>query len=129
MTRDEIFAALQALVAESLAIGKDEVALGSRLIPDLGADSLDFIDMIFAIEKRFGIQARGGELDFFTRLDFSSPEVLRDGALTPQTVERLLEWLPLLRAMPQPRRVTPRDVFGMITVETLVDLVAKRLPS
>jgi acyl carrier protein len=126
MTRDEIFATMRSLVADSLAVPASDVALESRLIPDLGADSLDFIDMVFLLEKRFGIKVREGDLDFFSRLDFSSPAVMREGFLTTETVERLRDWLPGLRDA-DPARVTPRQIFSMITVETLVILVEKKL--
>jgi acyl carrier protein len=127
MTRAEIEGTLRSLVADSLARPREEVAVASRLFDDLGADSLDFIDIIFSIEKRFSIKVRDSELDFLSRLDFSSPAVMRDGHLTLETVERLSEWLPLLREVPDPARVTPRALFSLITVETLCILVERKL--
>lgn len=127
MTREEIETAMRALVADSLALAKDEVTCRSRLVDDLGADSLDFIDMIFSVEKAFGIKVRDSEMDFLSRLDFSSPEVMRDGHLTSATVERLQEWLPLLRELPDPAKVTPRQLFSLLTVETLCILVERKL--
>ena len=129
MTREEIETTLRELVAQSLALGADEVARESRLIDDLGADSLDFIDLIFSMEKAFGIKVRDSELDFLSRLDFSSPAVMREGYLTPDAVERLEEWLPLLRNVPDPAKVTPRELFSLITVETLCILVERKLRS
>src|SRR2546423_446582 len=110
---------MRALVAESLAIDAAGISRESRLIPDLGADSLDFIDMVFLVEKRFGVKLREGELDFLVKLDLTSPEVMKDGALTVATVDRLAEWLPALRQVPDRARVAPREVFGMISVATL----------
>ena len=45
-----------ACVADSLALDPDEVALGSRLIPDLGADSLDTVELVMEFEKSFNVQ-------------------------------------------------------------------------
>ena len=115
------------LVADCLAVEPAKVSRESRLTEDLGADSLDFIDLLFMIEKEFGIKVRESELDFLSRLDFSSPAVMRDGHLTRETVDRLSEWLPRLREVPDPSAVTPRALFSLVTVETLCRLVERKI--
>ena len=75
MSDRETFDTIQACVADSLALDLDEVTLTSRLSPDLGADSLDLVDMIFMLEKAFGVKIREGELSFLSKLDISSQEV------------------------------------------------------
>ena len=127
MTRDELVTAVRALLADRLALKMERITLRSRLIDDLGADSLEFIDMVFTLEKKFGIKIREEEFDFLSRLDFSSPEVMRDGFLTVETVEKLRPRLPGLGELADPTRVTPKDLFGLLTVETLCDLVQTRL--
>jgi acyl carrier protein len=127
VTRDELVTAVRALLADRLALKVERVTLRSRLIDDLGADSLDFIDMVFTLEKKFGIKIREEEFDFLSRLDFTSPEVMRDGFLTVETIEKLRPRLPGLGELADPARVTPKDLFGLLTVETLCDLVQTRL--
>src|SRR5262245_18418710 len=107
MNRNDIFTAIQPLIADRLALKPADVAMDSRLIDDLGADSLDLLDIVFGIEKLFGVKMRDGELDFLTRLDFSSPEVMREGYLTIETVDRLKTWLPNLRAAADPTKISP----------------------
>ena len=127
MTRDELVTAVRHLLADRLALKVEQVTLRSRLIDDLGADSLDFIDIFFTLEKKFGIKIPEDAFDFLVRLDFSSAEVMRDGFLTAETVESLRPRLPDLGKLPDPARVTPKDLFGLLTVETLCDLVESRL--
>jgi acyl carrier protein len=127
MTRDEVFGAIRTLVADSLAIKAEGITPQSRLTADLGADSLDFIDLIFLIEKKFSIKVRDGELDFFSKLDFSSPTVMKQGFLTRETVDSLKGWLPALERVPDPARVTPSQLFSLITLETLCILVEGKL--
>ena len=91
-----------------------------------GADSLDFVDLLFLVEKEFGIKVRDSELDFLSRLDFSSPQVMKDGYLTASTLDRLKEWLPALRDRPE-ARVSPGELFSMITVATLCILIGRKL--
>jgi acyl carrier protein len=127
MNKNEIFSSIQPLIADRLALKPQQISLGSRLIDDLGADSLDLLDIVFGIEKQFGIKMRDGELDFLTRLDFSSPEVMREGRLTIQTVDRVKSWLPELQKVPDPEKVTPRQLFSFITIDVLCSLLEKRL--
>lgn len=125
--RDRIFTEIRSLLADSLALSAQKIGRESRLIDDLGADSLDFIDVLFGLEKRFGIKAREGELDFVSRLDFSSPQVMQKGYLTRETVARLTDWLPALGRVADPGKVTPSALFSFITVETLCLLVERKL--
>jgi acyl carrier protein len=127
MNREEIYKAMRSLVADSLALKEDEIQPESRLTDDLGADSLDFIDIIFGIEKRFGIKLRDGELDFISRLDFSSPEVMRQGYLTLETIERLKKRLPGLEQVQDPAKVTPAQLFSLLTIETLSIMVEEKI--
>jgi acyl carrier protein len=127
METQDVETRLRALIADCLAVEPDKVSRESRLTDDLGADSLDFIDLLFVIEKEFGIKVRESELDFLSRLDFSSPEVMRGGYLTAATVDRLKDWLPALRAVADPARVRPAELFSMITVETLCRLIQRKL--
>ena len=127
LSRAEIFARLRPMLADSLAVSADAIELSSRLIDDLGADSLDFVDLIFAIEKAFGARIREADLGFLTRLDFSSPDVMRDGALTPATIERVAPFLPGIAVLPDPTRVTPGQLFSLLTVESLCIMIEREL--
>lgn len=123
---EEILPRVRALVAECLAQPPERVTPASRLVTDLGADSLDFLDLVFALERAFGVPMREGELDFLSRLDFASPEVMNNGALTEQTLAKMEPWLPALRQVPDRTRVTPGQIFELITVETLCLLVERK---
>ncbi len=127
MNREEIYKAMRSLVADSLALKEDEIQPQCRLTDDLGADSLDFIDIIFGIEKKFEVKVRDGELDFISRLDFSSPKVMRQGYLTLETIQRLTKRLPALEQVQDPAKVTPAQLFSLITIETLCIMVEEEL--
>ncbi len=123
----DVTLAVRRCVAESLALPLEAIAPTSRLTDDLGATSLDFIDIVFLVEKELGIRIRDTELSFLTRLDFSSPEVLREGFLTAEVVDRLLVFLPALGLEPDRGAVTPKRLFSLVTVETLALVVSRRL--
>jgi acyl carrier protein len=126
MPGSEVFPRVRALIADSLAIDEAGITLESRLINDLGADSLDFVDLVFAIEKAFGVKLREADLNFLARLDFTSPTVMKDGFLTPETIEAIAPLLPALRNVPDRGRVTPGELFSLLTVETLCLMIERR---
>jgi acyl carrier protein len=126
-TPDDVFTRVRALIADSLALQEAGITPQSRLIDDLGADSLDFVDLTFAIEKAFGVKLREAELNFLTRLDFSSPAVMQGGYLTRDTIASIRPLLPALDRAPDPDRVTPGELFSLLTVETLCLMIQRRL--
>ena len=124
MKKDEIFAAVRSCIAESLALDPQQVTSDARLIDDLGADSLDFLDIIFSLEKKLGTRLRDPRLDLLIRADFSQTGLTSDGYLAPESVEKLSEWLPELKGH---ESVTIRGVYSFLTVNTLVHLVEEKL--
>src|SRR4051812_10219516 len=119
MIEERVLATVKRAVAESLAIPAANVTVESRLIDDLGADSLDFVDIVFMLDRELDIRVRETEFNFLTRLDFSSPEVMAGAHLTPAVVERLSGFLPALAAVPDKTKITPRQLFSLITVESI----------
>jgi acyl carrier protein len=115
----EVLAAVRRCVAESLAVPEADVVPDARLIDDLGADSLDFVDIVFALDRALDVRVRETEFNFLTRLDFSSPEVMKGAHLAEPVIDRLSSWLPALRDVPDRGRVTPRELFSMITIESM----------
>jgi len=122
---DDIFPTLRTMIAESLALDEATITLESRLIDDLGADSLDFVDLMFAIERAFGVKLREADLKFLTGLDFSSPTVMKDGVLTSETLAAIAPLLPALQSVPDRTRVTPGELFSLLTVETLCLMIER----
>ena len=124
---EHVLEAVRRCVAESLALEPDTIRLESRLIDDLDADSLDFVDIIFMLEKELDVQMRENEMNFLTRLDFSSPEVMKNGHLTPAVVARLEPWLPAISSLPNRDKVTPRELFSLITIEAICLAATRQL--
>jgi acyl carrier protein len=125
MDRLMILSKLRPMIADSLAVDETQVLPDSRLIDDLGADSLDFVDLVFAIEKEFGVKVREADFNFLARLDFSSPEVMRDGFITRNTIDALMPLLPALATAEDRDRITPRQLFSYMTVESLCLMIER----
>ncbi len=129
MNRSVVLEEVRSSIADSLAVPREQITLESRLVDDLGADSLDLVDIVFTLERKFQINVRETEFNFLTRLDFSSPEVMSGGFLTADIVDQLAGWLCLISEVPDRTQITPRQLFGMITVESICIVVERRLPA
>ncbi len=62
MSREEIFAGVKETLIEALGVDEDEVVGEATLTGDLGAESIDFLDVVFRLEKAFNIKVPRGEL-------------------------------------------------------------------
>ncbi len=125
--RPEILDTVRRCIADSLAVPVGDIALDSRLSDDLGFDSLDFVDVVFMLERELGINVRETEFNFLTRLDYSSAEVMREGFLTAAVVETLSPWLPAIDGVADRTRISPRAMFSLITVESICIVAQKRV--
>jgi acyl carrier protein len=96
MSRDEIYKKVQAVLADALGVDEDEVTPGASLRADLGAESIDFLDITFRLEKAFTtdpakpFKIPRGEL-FPENLDAS---VVQDGKLTDAGMAEVRRRLP-----------------------------------
>lgn len=59
----DVYPKVREIVADVLVIDEDEVSQNSRLIADLGAESIDFLDLVFQLEKEFKIKIPRGQLE------------------------------------------------------------------
>jgi acyl carrier protein len=94
MTEQEVFDKLLPLVQEVTGVPEERIRMESVLIEDLGAESLDLLDLSFLIEEAFGVTIGADEFERRVRSD--SPESVydRDGFLTEEAIARLREALP-----------------------------------
>jgi acyl carrier protein len=93
MTKQEINNRVNGVVAQALGLDDDEVTATSHLINDLGAESIDFLDITFRLEREFGIKIPRNEL-FPETVFRENPEYIKDGKITDEGVVKLKESLP-----------------------------------
>lgn len=91
---DEIFTKLQDTLAGALGIGKEEITPEASLVRDLGAESIDFIDILFRLEKAFDIKIPSGEL--FPGNILNDDRYVSQGKVTPDGIDELRQKLPYL---------------------------------
>ena len=80
-TRDEIYEKVSATLVEALNVDEEEIKPTSTLQGDLGAESIDFLDIVFRLEREFGIKIPRGEL-FPESIFQGDPEFVQNGKVT-----------------------------------------------
>lgn len=124
---DEVFLKVQEALQESLGIAREKITLKARIIDDLGSDSLDLLDILFALEEKFKIKIKRGQIESMAREGISEEEFQNDGALSEKGATRLRQVLPevdqsvIVAGMPLSR------IPHLFTVETFCRLVEQNL--
>ena len=93
VSRDEIFAKVSEQLQDALGVDEDEVTPDATLTADLGAESIDFLDIVFRLEKAFGIKIPRGEL-FPENLTAADSNFVQDGVVTDEGLTELREKMP-----------------------------------
>ena len=93
MDRDEIFQKVLEVLVDALGVDDDEVTGEATLMGDLGAESIDFLDIVFRLEKSFGIKIPREEL-FPIENMMNNPEFVNNGKLTEAGLAELRDKMP-----------------------------------
>lgn len=117
---------VRAIVAEALALDPSAVKNESLLMSDLGAESLDYLDIVFKIERAFGIQITRGEMQKAARGDMSEEEFAPGGVLSEQGLQRLRELMPEAKDRIVPG-LRPVQILALFSVQTFIQMVEAKL--
>lgn len=82
MPTSEVFDKVRDTLVDALGVDEDEVTEGATLVGDLGAESIDFLDIIFRLEKNFNIKIPRGEL--FPENLAADESLVKEGLVTPR---------------------------------------------
>ncbi|HEX4073544.1 MAG TPA: acyl carrier protein [Planctomycetaceae bacterium] len=92
-TSNEIYEKVREILVDALGADESECTMDATLMGDLGAESIDFLDIVFRLEKTFNVKIPRGEL-FPDNFAASDPNLTKDGVLTPTGVAELRKRLP-----------------------------------
>lgn len=125
MTRDEIFKNIQEILVDALGVDEEEVTPTARLQADLGAESIDYLDISFKIEQVFGIKIAQGEL--FPDGSAQNAGLVKDGKITPEGIALLKGKLPHVDFSSWESDPQVAKVGNLFTVNVLVNFVERKL--
>ena len=125
MTHDEIFAKVRDVLVDALAVDEDEVTPEATLTSDLGAESIDYLDIVFKLEQVFGFKIEQGEL--FPDNVMQDPEFVQNGRVTAAGMQQLKERLPHADFSKLESNPEVTKVGQIFTVGALVNFVERKL--
>lgn len=125
MSNEEIFDRVRTSLVDALGVDDDEVTSEATLVGDLGAESIDFLDIVFKLEKSFGISIPREELspeDILTNSQYVQDGLVTSGGL--QELKKRMPWADLSRFEKNPR---VQDFGNLLTVGDMCNYIATKI--
>lgn len=125
MSEQEVYAKVQEILVDSLGVDDDEVTPDSKLAADLGAESIDFLEIVFKLEKAFDIKIPRGELIPDNVLN--NPEFVQNGKFTPKGLEELKSKMAHVDFTEFEADPDTNKMMDLFTTQTIVNFVKAKL--
>jgi acyl carrier protein len=126
MSREEIVQQVQEILVDALGVDDDEVTAEAPLIGDLGAESIDFLDIVFRLEKAFSIKIPREEL-FPAESLMNNPDFVSNGKLTKAGLKEIREKLPHTDLTTFEKNPDLNKLGDLFTVNAIVNYVDSKL--
>jgi acyl carrier protein len=127
MTNQEIFEELKPLLVEVLGVAPETIRLESVLVSDLGAESIDLLDLSFRIEEKFQVRIEANEIEREAVKRLPGGVYEKDGFLTEAAIGEIRKSLPELDPGKFAKGLRKMDLPALLTVFFFVRLIARKL--
>lgn len=124
-TRDEVFAKVRSALTGALGVDDEEVVPEATMVGDLGAESIDFLDIVFRLEKAFGIEIPRSEL--FPEDILTNAEYVKEGKVTAEGVTELKKRMPFADLSRFEQNPVVQDFGNLLTVNDLCRYVGSKV--
>ena len=124
-TKEEVFEKVQEALMDALGVDDDEVTPEATMVGDLGAESIDFLDIVFRLEKAFEIEIPRSEL--FPEDILTNAEYVQDGKVTADGVAELKKRMPFADLTKFEANPVVQDFGNLLTVNDLCRYVESKV--
>ena len=124
-SRDENFEKVKTALIDALGVDEDEVSPSATMVGDLGAESIDFLDIVFRLEKTFAIKIPRGEL--FPEDVLSSSEYVTNGKVNAAGLATLKVRMPFADLTKFEANPSVQNFANTLTVEDMGRYVQGKL--
>ena len=118
---------VRSVIAEALYLEMDEIQANANLVKDLGAESIDFLDILFRLEKEFDIKLPREDLEQRARGTLSDADYAIEGQLTEPALRNLKSFHPEVPEESILPGLLVREIPTLFTVTTLLRMVEDKL--
>ena len=125
-SQDQIYEKVSATLVEALNVDEDEIKPSATLQGDLGAESIDFLDIVFRLEREFGIKIPRGEL-FPESIFQGDPEFVQNGKVTDKGLSELRARMPFADLSKFEQNPELAGISDLFTVEMITKYIQGKL--
>jgi acyl carrier protein len=125
-SQEEIYSKVSATLVEALNVDEEEIKPTSTLQGDLGAESIDFLDIVFRLEREFAIKIPRGEL-FPESIFQGDPEFVQDGRVTEKGLEELRTRMPFADLSKFEKNPEVSAISDLFTVDMITRYIEGKL--
>ena len=125
MVKEEVFEKIRTALVDALGVDDDEVTPGATLVGDLGAESIDFLDIVFRLEKAFNIEIPRSEL--FPEDILTNAEYVQGGKVSDAGIVQLKERMPFADLSKFEANPVVQDFGNLLTVSDMCRYVEGKL--
>lgn len=125
-TRDEIFEQVKDVLVDALGLDDDEVTAEATLMGDLGAESIDFLDIVFRLEKAFDIKVPREEL-FPAEAVLNNAEFVSGSKLTEKGLAELKDKMPHTDLTEFEKDPDVNKIADLFTVDAIVNFIENKI--
>jgi acyl carrier protein len=128
-SKEEIFEGVKNALVEALAVDDNEVTPKSTLVGDLGAESIDLLDIVFRLEKSFEIKIERGELVPDDIVNDTQEKYVKDGKLTELGLAEIKKRMPFADLSSFETNPMVQNLTTILTVQDMCYIVEQKLNS
>ncbi|MGL4593147.1 MAG: acyl carrier protein [Thermoguttaceae bacterium] len=126
-SKEEVFEGVKSALVEALAVDDDEVTSKATLVGDLGAESIDLLDIVYRLEKAFNIKIERGELVPDEIVNDTTGKYAVEGKLTAEGLAELKKRIPYANLETFEKNPMIQNLTTILTVQDMCHLVENKL--
>lgn len=128
MSRDEVTSAVQEAIVGALGVDEEEVTPSATILGDLGAESIDLLDILFRLERKVGVKIQASDLAAHVQGGIPDDEFGdANNKITDKGLDQLKKVMPQIDVNSLRGKLEAEKVLSLFTVDNLVDMVSGRV--
>jgi acyl carrier protein len=124
-SKAEVFEKVRSALVDALGVDDDDVTPEATMVGDLGAESIDFLDIVFRLEKAFAIEIPRSEL--FPDDVLTNSAYVADGKVTPEGIQELKRRMPFADLSKFEKNPAVQDFGNLLTVNDLCRYIESKV--
>ncbi len=127
LNQNEILETVKLVINQSSGVPLETIHANSTLFHELNIDSIDMVDILFNLERKYNIELKISEIENYAKQELGDEPFEIDNVITPKGLQILKEQMPELDQTKLVDGITIHDIIKLITVQSLTNLVIRQI--